>query len=75
MSSLTLYYTAIALLDIFPFPVSSLAVQAMVRKRQNQKERKMIKELEVARDIFKKNQVLGEEIEKVKTKLSLTQAK
>ena len=43
MSSVTLYCEAGARLGIVSFPGPSLAEQA--RKRQNQKERKMIKEL------------------------------
>ena len=77
MSSVTLYYLASAMLVIFSFPVPSLAEQAKARKRQNQKERKMIKELEAAisdRDSLKKShQVLGEEMEKVKAQLAVTQ--
>ena len=79
MSSVTLYYLASAMLVIFSFPVPSLAEQAKARKRQNQKERKMIKELEAAifdRDSLKKShQVLGEEMEKVKAELAVTQNK
>ena len=79
MSSVTLYCRASALLGIVSFPVPSLAEQANARGRQDQKERRMIKELEAAisdRDIFKKNQqALGEEMEKVKAELALTQAK
>ena len=67
------------MLVIFSFPGPSLAEQTKARKRQNQKERKMMKELEAAisdRDSLKKcHQVLGEEMEKVKAELALTQAK
>ena len=67
------------MLVIFSFPVPSLAEQAKARKRQNQKERKMIKELEAAisdRDSLKKShQVLGEEMEKLKAELAVTRAK
>ena len=45
MSSATLCCLAGARLGIVSFPVPSLAEQAKARKRQNQKERKMIKEL------------------------------
>ena len=45
MSSATLCCLAGAMLVIVSFPVPSLAGQAKARKRQNQKERKMIKEL------------------------------
>ena len=57
----------------------SLAEQAKSKERQDEKERRMTLELKAAisdRDIFKKNhQVLGEEMEKVKAELALTQAK
>ena len=57
----------------------SLAEQAKTKERKDEKERQMIKELEAAisdRKILKKNeQVLGEEMEKVKAELALTQAK
>ena len=57
----------------------SLAEQAKTKERKDEKERRMIKELEAAisdRKILKKNeQVLGEEMEKVKAELALTQAK
>ena len=57
----------------------SLAEQAKTKERKDEKERWMIKELEAAisdRKILKKNeQVLGEEMEKVKAELALTQAK
>ena len=57
----------------------SLAEQAKSKERQDEKERRMTMELKAAisdRDIFKKNQqALGEEIEKVKAELALTQAK
>ena len=79
MSSVTLYCMAIARLGIFSFPGPSLAEQAKARKRQNQKERKMIKELGAAiadRDSLKKShQALGEEMEKVKAELAVTQNK
>ena len=79
MSSVTLYCMASAMLGIFSFPGPSLAEQAKARKRQNQKERRMTVELEAAisdRDSLKKShQVLGEEMEKVKAELALTQAK
>ena len=79
MSSATLCCLAGARLGIVSFPGPSLAEQAKARKRQNQKERKMIKELEATisdRDIVKKShQVLGEKMEKVKAELALTQNK
>ena len=57
----------------------SLAEQAKARERQEEKERRMTIELKAAisdRDSLKKShQVLGEEMEKVKAELSLTQAK
>ena len=57
----------------------SLAEQVKAKERKDEKERRMIKELEAAisdRKILKKNeQVLGEEMEKVKAELALTQAK
>ena len=57
----------------------SLAEQAKTKEKKDEKERRMIKELEAAisdRKILKKNeQVLGEEMEKVKAELALTQAK
>ena len=57
----------------------SLAEQTKARKRHNQKEKKMMKELEAAisdrKSLKKSHQVLGEEMEKVKAELSLTQAK
>ena len=63
----------------FSLPVLSLAEQAKARERQEDKERRMIKDLEAAisdRDIFKKNQqVIGEEMEKIKAELALAQAK
>ena len=68
-----------ALLDIFSFPVTSLAEQAKARGRQDQEVRRMTMELKAAisdRDSFKKShQALGEEMEKVKAELALTQAK
>ena len=79
MSSVTLNCLASAMLVIFSFPVPSLAEQTKARKGQNQKERKMIKELEAAisdRDSLKKShQALGEEMEKVKAELAVTQNK
>ena len=69
---------ASALLGIVSF-VPSLAERAKARERQDEKERRMTMELKAAisdRDIFKKShQVLGEEMEKVKAELALTQAK
>ena len=57
----------------------SLAEQAKSKERQDEKERSMTLELKAAisdRDIFKKNQqALGEEMEKVKAELAVTQAK
>ena len=57
----------------------SLAEQAKARERQEVKERRMTMELKAAisdRDSLKKShQVLGEEMEKVKAELALTQAK
>ena len=57
----------------------SLAEQAKARERQEEKERRMTIELKAAisdRESLKKShQVLGEEMEKVKAELSLTQAK
>ena len=79
MSSVTLYCEASAMLVIFSFSGPSLAEQTKARKGQNQKERKMIKELEAAisdRDSLKKShQALGEEMEKVKAELAVTQNK
>ena len=79
MSSATVYRLASAMLVIFSFPVSSLAEQTKARKGQNQKERKLIKELEAAiadRDSLKKShQAIGEEMEKVKAELAVTQNK
>ena len=67
-----------ALLSIFSY-MHSLAEQAKSKERQDEKERRMTLELKAAisdRDIFKKNQqALGEEMEKVKAELALTQAK
>ena len=57
----------------------SLAEQAKAKERQEEKERRMTMELKAAisdRDSLKKShQVLGEEMEKVKAELALTQAK
>ena len=57
----------------------SLVEQAKARKGQNQKERKMTVELEAAisdRDSLKKShQAIGEEMEKVKAELAVTQNK
>ena len=57
----------------------SLVEQDKARGRHDQKERRMTMELKAAisnRDSLKKShQVLGEEMEKVKAELSLTQAK
>ena len=79
MSSVTLYCEASAMLVIVSFPVPSLAEQANARRRQDQKERRMAMELKAAisdRDSLKKShQVLGEEMEKVKAELAVTQAK
>ena len=79
MSCVTLYCLASAILVIVSFPVPSLAEQAKARTRQNQKERKMMKELEAAisdRDSLKKShQVLGKEMEKVKAQLAFTHNK
>ena len=67
------------MLVIFSFPVLSLAEQAKAREKQDENEKRMTRELIAAisdRDSLKKNhQVLGEEIEKVKAELILTQAK
>ena len=73
-----MYREASALLGIFSY-MYSLAEQAKSKERQDEKERSMTLELKAAisdRDIFKKNQqALGEEMEKVKGELALTQAK
>ena len=57
----------------------SLAELAKTRGRQDQKERRMTVELKAAisdRDSLKKShQVLGQEMEKVKAELALTQNK
>ena len=72
-------YCYCALFDIFSFPVTSLAEQAKARGRQDQEVRRLTVELEAAisdRDSLKKShQVLGEEMEKVKAELTLTQNK
>ena len=79
MSSATAYCLASTRLGIVSFPVPSVTDQTKAWKRQNQKERKMTKTLEAVisdRDSLKKShQVLGEEMEKVKAELALTQAK
>ena len=71
-------YCYCALLDIFSFPVTSLAEQAKARGRRDQEVRRMTVELEAVisdRDSLKKShQVLGEEMEKVKAELAFTQA-
>ena len=78
MSCVTLYCEASALLGIFSF-VYSLAEQAKTKERLDEKERRMIKELEAAisdRDSLKKNhQGILEEMDKVKAELAVTRAK